>query len=134
MSFIRQQDNQAKRSGQLLKYFNGIHLGTSPTDQPQEYAYLSDFNCWNHRLKARCGFKKNESYGYGEDVEAMFPMNVLGIGLVGLVTNGTLISYPVDDMGSGFNNFYTWDEVKQTFTVDTLKDKTWADLLRGHST
>lgn len=133
MSFVRQQDNQAKRDSRTLKYFDGVHFGFSPTDQTPEYAFMSDFDCWQHRLVLRAGSKKNETSGYPKSVEAIFPVNTQSIPMIGVITNGSLVAYPVADIDTGLDNFYTWDEVKKQFTWDTLRKKTWLDLQRkGH--
>jgi hypothetical protein len=131
MSFSRQNDKKAaKRDSRLLKYFSGIHLGFSETDQPEEYAFMSDFDCWQHRLRRRVGSKKNELLGYVKNVTAVFNINATERKMVGLITNGSLIMYPIEDVDTGLDNFYTWDEVKKQFTWDELRKKTWLDLQR----
>lgn len=134
MSFVRQQDNQAKRSPRLTKYFNGIHLGFSPTDQGQEYAFTSDLECWQHRLRLRAGHKKNEEIGYVYNVDAIFQTNIQQKSMIAVITGGVLILYPVADLDTGLDNFYTWDDVKKEFTWSSLKKKTWRDLIRKGQT
>lgn len=129
-TFIRQQDNQAKRSPRGLNKPKGIHLGYSGTDQPEEYAFISDLDVWQNRLRLRCGMRKNEKFGYGKTPTALFPMNILGQSLLGAVIGEQgLIVYPADDVAMGVQKYYTWDELSQTFTWDSLQNKTWRDLV-----
>ena len=131
MSFVRHQDTIAKRSSRTLKYFNGNHFGFSPIDQPDDVAYQSDFNCWQHRLELRAGFRKNESTGYAHDLDYIFDTNVMPVGMIGVIGGGNLTVYPTSDLDDGLNKFYSWDDVRKQFTWDKLKQKKWRDLVTG---
>ena len=131
-TFIRQQDNQAKRSTRVLNKQRGIHLGYSRTDQGDEYAFMSDFDVWQNRLRLRAGMRKNEKFGYTKTPTALFPMNILGQSLLGaIIGEQGLIIYPADDVAAGVQRFYTWDETKNLFVWDEVKQKTWQEMLTG---
>ena len=131
MSFKHIQDVQAGKTSKVYKLASGTSFGHSPVDQPDQYAYVTDFDCWQRRLQVRGGSRKDEQLGFLGDIEAIFPINVFPESMVGMVVNGNLTLYLSDDIVAGKQNFYSWDDVRKKFTWDSLKNKTWRDLVTG---
>jgi hypothetical protein len=131
MSFQPVQDKQAGRNSRVYKDFKGTHFGHSPVDQPDEYAYIMDFDCWQNRLKMRAGHRKDELLGFFSDIDALFSINIMQRGMMGMITNGNLSAYLTDDILNGIQNYYTWDELRTMFTWDELQSKTWRDIVTG---
>ena len=132
MSFVAQQTGLAKRNTRSVKFFRGSNYGTGRTDQRNDQAYVADFDFYKERAKKRAGSRKNTIYGYEDaNVQHLMGVNVCNRGMAGVVVGGILTLYLADDMTSGLERYYTWQEVKDGFTWDELKNKTWNDLIRN---
>ncbi|MHC4616334.1 MAG: hypothetical protein ACYTEQ_01135 [Planctomycetota bacterium] len=126
------QDTQAQRSSRTIDDFQGAHYGVGRTDQPDPFAFVSDFDFVHRKAQLRHGSRKNQLRGYTADVDATVYITISGTNLVGDVSNGTLSIYPVSDLLNQTQRYYTWDEVRQTFTWTSLQAKTWEDLYEGN--
>ena len=117
------QDTQADRTSRTIDDFHGAHYGTGRTDQADVYAYVNDFDFVHRKAQVRDGKRKNQLHGYTADIDGIINVTIGGENLVGDISNGTLTLYPVSDMLNQIQRYYTWDEVKQTFTWDSLTAK-----------
>lgn len=133
MTFARQPDKVARRTSRNISRFNGVHYGVGRTDQPDEFAFGADLESVNKKAELRDGLRKNLLRGYDASVTSMFSLNIGGKSLVGVVQDGTLSVYPLDDLLDQILGYYSWDEVRGEFTWDELRDgKTWNDLIEGN--
>lgn len=131
MSFKLVNDRGGGRYSRKQEDFAGTHFGFSPVDQPAQYAFVTDFDCQQDKLTLRPGMRKDETYGYYGDIDGLGQVNVTPDSMVFVISNGSLSLYMQGDIVNGTPKFYTWDEVSKKFTWDTLKDKTWRDLVTG---
>ena len=130
MSYRPTQDQQSKRQSRTIQKFSGVHYGVSKEKQPNEFSALCDLSIEEDKPVLRPGMRKNETAGYGSSVSAMFAIHIGGGDWVGTITDGRLSVIPVADVLAGDRTYYTWDEVRRTWTVDTLRTgKTWHELL-----
>jgi len=131
MTQKRLQDKLAKRSSRQYSVFMGSHYGMGKTDQPNEFAYVSDFEFTNKKPWLRAGCRKNQTTGYTTSITSLFSISFADKDLVASVQNGVLTVYPKDDVLDGQRVYYTVREVGAGFTPSTLTAKTVNELIAG---
>jgi hypothetical protein len=134
MSYRPTQDVHSKRSSRTVEKFSGVHYGMSKEKQPNEFAATCDLMMEDDKAVLRPGRRKNETTGYEQHVTSMFPIHIGGGSWVGSIVDGILQAQPAEDILAGVRAYYTWDEVRQTWTVDTLRTaKTWHELMTSRT-
>jgi len=134
MAFRRENDRLAKLNSRAFSVFDGSHYGFGKCDQPDRYAYISDLHCLNQKLELRDGMAKFNTTGYPATVSNLLHITVGGVKYLGVVANGALQVYLVEDVLEGNGRiYYTVRQVRADFTVrdlnDSLNPKTVNDLI-----
>jgi len=129
MAYSRENDVTNKKTGRTIQVFKGHHSGFGKTDQPNEYAYVSDFDFRFAKPQLRDGDRKNQGWGYPASINGVFNMKLGGSNLVGQVSNGVFTVYEAQDVLAGMRKYYTVAEIAGTKTVADLTAFTVNDLI-----
>ena len=129
MSFRRENDRTGGNSSRSMANLQGVNYGFSKLDEPNPFTRTCDVDVVNGNLKLRPGSRKNVDYGYDAVVSGMFGMNIHNRGLFGVVIDGGLTVYLAEDVADGKARYYSWADLRSSFTWTELKNKTWADLV-----
>jgi len=90
----------------------GSHYGVGKTDQPKEFAYVSDFDFFENKMARRFGAIKNDAGGKTGSIKSIFNIRIGGANLIGLVSNGVMdaqdidTDYSVDPVFSDWTGYY----------------------------
>lgn len=90
MSFKRVKDRGSKRTSLTIDQFEGSHYGVGKTDQPKEFAYVSDFEFLAGKMGRRFGARKNADSGKSSTIQSIFSIRIGGVNLIGAAHNGIL--------------------------------------------
>lgn len=131
MTYKRSNDKENQRYARTIDQFYGLHNNYGRTDQPASFGYGYDFHFAYKKPELRPGCRKNQLIGYDNTITGLQFMNIGGIRMLGVVQGGMLSVYPVSDILQGIRKYYTWQEMYDEFTWDTVDDKTWDDLYKG---
>ena len=129
MAYSRENDVTNKKTSRTTQVFHGYHSGFGKTDQPPEYAYVSDFDFRFAKPQVRNGERKNQGWGYPKTINALFNMKLGGTNLVGQVSNGVFTIYEAEDVLAGIRKYYTVAEIAGSKTVADLTAQTVNDLI-----
>lgn len=129
MSYSRENDVTNKKTGRTMQVFHGYHSGFGKTDQPDEYAYVSDFDFRFAKPQLRNGEKKGQGWGYPKTINGLFNMKLGGSNLVGQVSNGVFTVYETQDVLAGVRKYYTVAKIAGTKRVADLTAFTVNDLI-----
>ena len=129
MSYKRENDAANKRTSRVIQVFRGYHGGFGKTDQPNEYAYVCDFDFRFSKPQIRPGEKKNQGWGYPASINGLFNMNLGGVALTAQVCNGVMTVYETVDVLAGIRKYYTVGEIAGSKTVSQLSAMTVNDLI-----
>jgi len=133
MAHRRVQDRMNKRSSRVIESFYGCHYGYGKADQPSSFADVCDFHFVHKKPHLREGMRKNALIGSEDDIAEIMHITIGAWNLLGEIVDGELNVYPVSDIIEGIRRYYTWQEVQDTFTWDTIDEKTWRELYEGRT-
>jgi len=129
-NFRPTNDRLSKHKSRTIEKFSGVHYGIAKEKQPNQFAGICDLRMLEEKPELREGKKKIDTEGFDATVTSMFPINLGGDRWLGIIVDGVLQARHVDDVITQDRKYYTWDEVRQTWSVDGLEDeKTWDALL-----
>ena len=131
MSFARKNDRLAGRVALKQTTFNGVSYRDGVVDQPKQYHYMSDFDCFGGKLSLRAGAIKSDQTGSTYPVEGLFPFNLWHKPMQGSIQNGVLSMAFVDDVIAGRTGYFTWGDVFDRYTWADMDARTWLDVLEG---
>lgn len=131
MTFKPTQDRINERSSRTIATFAGVHYGMGRCDQGNEHSASCDLDFANQKARVRLGARKNASVGWPGDVDDMFFISLGGRQFLALIVNGVLSCHPVDDIKDGVRRYYTWDEIRRTFSWSDLTAYQWNELYQG---
>jgi hypothetical protein len=118
MTFIPINDRVAGITSKTLASFRGTHTNYSAVDMPDEFAYVSDMDCDDEKLKLRAGYVKTDS-GQTATVGSLFGVELGGLKLLASVVNGSLSLRPLSDVVSliMFLSMMMWADVSAGATL-----------------
>jgi len=128
MTFKPTNDTKSKRSSRSVRKFQGSHYGVGRTDQRAGLAYVVDFDFMKDRMQLRSGKRKNSEHGYNDSIDGVVDISMMQRELMGVIVDGTMAIYTIEDVLAGRGRYYTWQEVKDNFTWGELRGKTWDEL------